>query len=677
MNASTLNQYKSILAKFMDYYKGTNEYSTSNVPIAIISDADFQRLSPDERVAKKYVTKEELFMVTPEDVEKWLIEKVYSVRNTTFDDLPADAIANFRSDTIETYKKSLSYFMPNKIHPWNEVLRQGNPTKSSLVNNLVKGTRQKELREAGKKSSARRELDPLEYQQTLLKLNSFSNDIIKQFMIPTVLKFQFHMIARIDDTMNFKEKDIKPHPLFRFALQAKMRWSKNLHDERNVPDQILLGAMDTKYCILLGLAMYCEIWLERNMGTNNDFLFGHLPTSDGNKALVSRVLKADIWEQIDFIKSRPGLIGTHSMRKYPATLAGNTCSEHEIEVRGRWKSAGCRIVRRYISNELPVADAKVASHLCVGGACKYTLNEQAGITDAWLLEHVVPHICRLSKFQSKENVALILALPLLWASMDEAMEPFMPASTRTRIRTAYELIRVLPEDQNPVQKIPLFVSANNNGALQIDSINYTLEGGMEVGTDRNMAATILNSNNALFTHFMVNQQEVRNLQLQVQQFIPALHAFERQITEMIHEQTHLINGNIRRLACQPGRQLPPLPQGPGHEQRNLAATVHRARPAELSPNPKSLFVLWDEYMVGIGGRLPAKDFNTKQRGGQTKHRYHRRKIVWDQILKMVNLGYSSATAIDAIYVKYGGRASVTKIIDKMKAELKTPEGIVI
>jgi hypothetical protein len=81
-------------------------------------------------------------------------------------------------------------------------------------------------------------------------------------------------------------------------------------------------------------------------------------------------------------------------------------------------------------------------------------------------------------------------------------------------------------------------------------------------------------------------------------------------------------------------------------------------------------------MMGIGGRLPAKDFDPVQRGRQ-KYKYHRRKVVWDHILKMVNLGYTSDTAIDAIYAKYGQSCSVTEIINKMRKDRMTPEGIVI
>lgn len=692
-----MEQYKPILAKFMDHYKGTDEYTTSTVPLEVVPEERLMNMTLAELTAKKYITAEELYAVTPEDVEKWMIKRAYGIENTSFKDLPADArVLYLRTDTLEYYKKALSYFMPNQLQPWNEVLKQGNPTRSTLINNLIKGTRKKELREEGLQSKARRELDAVEYKQTILKFNSYTNDIVRRFMIPALLKFQFHMIARIDDTANFKEKDIKPHPQFRFALMAKMRWSKNLHDERSVPDQIMLGAMDKDYCILLGLAIYLEIWLERNMGMTNDYLFGHLTSAEGNRKFVSSVLKT-FWKSNEFIKSRAGLIGTHSMRKYPVTFAGNTCSEHDVEVRGRWKSTGTKIIRRYMSNDLPYADAKVASTLCIGGACMYSLNDQSGITDVWLYEHVVPCIFQRSKVQGRESVAQVLALPLLWASLDDAMEPFMPLSIRNRVRAAYESIRVLPEEQNPVTKIPLLVASNHNGALRIDPITHTLPNGSNNEIDGNMAASIINSNNALFSHFMVNQQEVRELRLQQQQYISTLQGFERRLIEIVNAQTNIVNRNIRRLAIQPTRRILPAPPNvplanpvgaplpiPGvvgdppmpAPAQDPPAHVHPARPATLSEKPKNLYELWDEYMTGIGGRLPAKDFDPIQRGRE-KYKYHRRKVVWDQILKMVNLGYTSDSAIDAIYAKYGPNRSVSEIINKMRKDRMTAEGIVV
>jgi hypothetical protein len=63
--------------------------------------------------------------------------------------------------------------------------------------------------------------------------------------------------------------------------------------------------------------------------------------------------------------------------------------------------------------------------------------------------------------------------------------------------------------------------------------------------------------------------------------------------------------------------------------------------------------------------------------GRNKHKYHHRKVFWDQVLKMVNLQIAATAelAIDAIYGKYGGHLTVTQILNKMKVDRATQEGI--
>jgi hypothetical protein len=125
-----MDQYKSVLAKFMDFFKGTDEYTTSAVPLEVVSEERLNAMTLAELTAKKYITAEELYAVRPEDIEKWMIKRAYGIDNTSFKDLPADArVMYLRSETLEFYKKALSYFMPNQMQPWNEVMKQGNPRK--------------------------------------------------------------------------------------------------------------------------------------------------------------------------------------------------------------------------------------------------------------------------------------------------------------------------------------------------------------------------------------------------------------------------------------------------------------------------------------------------------------------------------------------------------------------
>jgi hypothetical protein len=84
--------------------------------------------------------------------------------------------------------------------------------------------------------------------------------------------------------------------------------------------------------------------------------------------------------------------------------------------------------------------------------------------------------------------------------------------------------------------------------------------------------------------------------------------------------------------------------------------------ATLSPLQRSLFVLWQEYEFGIGGRKAAKDFTAVERG-RVKYTYHRRKVVWDAVAELVRAGWQANVACDKIYEVYGRNESVTKIIN--------------
>ena len=120
--------------------------------------------------------------------------------------------------------------------------------------------------------------------------------------------------------------------------------------------------------------------------------------------------------------------------------------------------------------------------------------------------------------------------------------------------------------------------------------------------------------------------------------------------------------NTNRLALAPGRRMGGGAgnQGGGGGDPAPAAAVA----ATLSPTPRSLYLLWQEYTVGIGGRKAARLFTAAERG-QQKYKYTRRKVVWDAIDRMVRHGFTAQVAIDRIYQHYGRELSVTRIINDM------------
>ena len=163
------------------------------------------------------------------------------------------------------------------------------------MNQLIKDIKWAEVRKLGKETVARRPSEPSEFQYTIAVLaRKGEADIKAAYMVTAAAKFQFHMMARLDDTCRFEESDLKPHPLFPFALLARMCWSKNVYEERGAPDQIILGCMDHRYCVLLALGIYLKIWISTGIGNANNFLFGVSDNPERTKSLVYNTLKKSV-----------------------------------------------------------------------------------------------------------------------------------------------------------------------------------------------------------------------------------------------------------------------------------------------------------------------------------------------------------------------------------------------
>ena len=92
--------------------------------------------------------------------------------------------------------------------------------------------------------------------------------------------------------------------------------------------------------------------------------------------------------------------------------------------------------------------------------------------------------------------------------------------------------------------------------------------------------------------------------------------------------------------------------------------------AVLYKGIKNLYDLWQEYEFGISGNKPAKDFTRLERGKQ-KFAYCRRKVFWEVLVKLVNAGHISDTAIDLVYQCYGRSLGVTAILRKMVTDRKS------
>ena len=187
-----------------------------------------------------------MILLTPKCLMRFFNNEVYGT-----EDPPDDAKPLIRSTSVEFWKKALSYFMINRIIPWNEISNVGNPTRSTELNDLIKKVKTSEVKKLGISSKARRALTHPEFVDTHGTLKRHkrtregeSTNAIWNYGCVASLNFQFHLIARIDDTMHVKMDNIRQSTSFSYLLQTRLNWSKNVREERDAPWQLMLPSMN-------------------------------------------------------------------------------------------------------------------------------------------------------------------------------------------------------------------------------------------------------------------------------------------------------------------------------------------------------------------------------------------------------------------------------------------------
>jgi hypothetical protein len=188
----------------------------------------------------------------------------------------------------------------------------------------------------------------------------------------------------------------------------------------------------------------------------------------GNKAKesIQTILAIEINNQPEFNTAK-GPLGTHGVKRLALTHARkNGCSKDGKDICGRWKK-GKRVSDVYDNIERPLPDAKVAGKLFVGGPCKYDIKDSSGVTDDFLLQHVVPNIC--ARFSA--DVAKVLAKLLLWMLFSSERN-YLPQAMRDHVQSAYNNICILPAGENPVKKI-LLVVTGNEGEVYLMKLEMT------------------------------------------------------------------------------------------------------------------------------------------------------------------------------------------------------------
>ena len=681
LNASSQRlRYHAVLVEFMEY-KNATTYA-----------------------ADKTFTSEELLTIVPQDIRKWMAFRVFGKEDPSDTDNPIHA----RSSSLTFWKKSISSFMPNKGVGWivdgaDPNIGRGNPTRSNEINSLIQAVRRKETRRIGKPSQADRAFIKAEYVQAV-DLLSCHGHLIDRLRHVAMLNFQYHLIGRSDDTAHVRKNCFKASAQFSGYLTVKLRWSKNVMEERDCPQQIIMGSMNPRYCVLVSLSLFLEKWIKDGEGATSQWLFANGMTDESSdqveqdkeakkcKSAYTRAMTKGVFDNPTFTRTDtiPGKLGTHSIKKFGTTQArSGGAHRDEVDYRARWKNK--RMQDRYTDTQLDWPDIRTASKLCEGGVALYKVLDGSGITDEWLITQVAPNIA--SVFGS--TTAAILGKSLLWACFDPSTADRVSPDIKHDLIAKYIRLETgIADGVNPVEKLEV-IPSEQDGAVSLDAIpnegaipnediggggavaagggggavgegrvGRAVAGGRQLGTRRAQPTGIpvdqisalarhnVHWRSALYAKCSSTSSRVMEMQNTVVSEFADLKRRLRRIEE-----------NLRSIQVAPARR------GGAHGPvaYRLGTDAGDTRPAVLHGCPRTLAVLWDEYQNGIGGNKPARMFTRRERGGRVKFRYSRRKVFWDCMSRLLSRGNTIATAIAKIKGVYGD-VSVTKTLERMRPD---------
>jgi hypothetical protein len=406
-------------------------------------------------------------------VLSFLTHKAFGKTRREEDDRPTYA----RSNHIKNIKMKISHYMPSGA-AWVDLADgsgHGNPTKHKAINNLIADIVQFEVRGEGSESKDVRDMTMAEVDKELEPFRQ-SRDELCRYRNTLMGLYQYQFITRMDDIVNFKVDDPKGHPEYEMAIAQSVKWSKNVRDNRNCPDQLLLAASDHKHCLHLALALWLETYL--NQHPNATYMMSPgVPegkTVKAHKKFTKAISKTyrNQWER-EVLKKREFKdiykgndkrpVGLHSKRKTGASQAKKRgAGADQVNHRGRWVvKKGSRIVNAvYIDPEDKYADALCASLLAIGGPIRYKLKRGIPtdkITTRWLADNMVPNIAK--RFPDDHLLIQNLGLAILWLAHDgEAAEDLaMPDIIRNRAKEAYTNLAINNKPSQPVEKINLHV----------------------------------------------------------------------------------------------------------------------------------------------------------------------------------------------------------------------------
>ena len=186
----------------------------------------------------------------------------------------------------------------------------------------------------------------------------------------------------------------------------------------------------------------------------------------------------------------------------------------------------------------------------------------------------------------------------------------MPGTLRNRICTAYSMLEDrLQDGQNPVRTIPLVVIGYDNQVQHIDELVDDLDdnGVLLVPNGGHDGNLLVNSRDALLQAIY---SQISTLRRDLCQIIEQNRTDLNKKTERLNQRLDRMSRSITRIG------ICPTVQHQRHEEVNQndgGEAPAPARNASLSPNLRSLHLLWQDYKFGIGGRKLCKGIHCRRK----------------------------------------------------------------
>jgi hypothetical protein len=180
---------------------------------------------------------------------------------------------------------------------------------------------------------------PIEYDEFLNVLDIVRDpeeeeDELKRCRLASVLTLQLNLIGWIDDMMKLKVDRVGANHNHPGTGLSKIEWSKNVTEEREATEQIILASYDANLCCIFSMGVYLQVlgWFYAPHIKSDDPLFGD--STNGNHA--AQIGLDSVFKNPKFRKRQPGNLGAHSNIKGSATYASRSgCSRDFVKRRGK------------------------------------------------------------------------------------------------------------------------------------------------------------------------------------------------------------------------------------------------------------------------------------------------------------------------------------------------------